>query len=96
MDVNDVTERDAFTSAARGAKYPGVGARTCSDRLGPADQPDRRVAPLSSVVRAARAPPHRAAYGIVSAVAVPVFPGAPLSFSDPAPTSVVYVPSSAH
>ena len=70
--MNDVTERDAFISAAGGAKYPAWELGPCSGRLDWADQPDGRVAPLLSRP-CGQSVPDRAAYGIVAAVAVPVF-----------------------
>ena len=77
IDVNDVTKRDKFGSVAGGAKHPGLGVRPCPGRLDWADQPDGPVVQLpQSSVRSEG--PHRAAYGIVAAVAVPVSPGAPL------------------
>ena len=69
IDVNDVTERDAFIGAPGGAKYPAWElARARAASTGRISRTD--AAPQSSV-RAER--PHRAAYGIVAAVAVPVF-----------------------
>jgi len=72
IDVNDVTERDAFISAAARGEVPGLGARPCSGRLDWADQPDGRVVPLLSRP-CGQSVPDRAAYGIVATVAVPVF-----------------------
>jgi len=72
IDVNDVTERDAFIGAAARGEVPGLGARPCSGRLDRADQPDGRVVPLLSR-SCAQSVPDRAAYGIVATVAVPVF-----------------------
>ena len=72
IDVNDVTERDAFVGAAARGGVPGLGARPCPGRLDRADQPDGRVVPLLSRP-CGQSVPDRAAYGIVAAVAVPVF-----------------------
>jgi hypothetical protein len=91
IDVNDVTECDAFIdAAARGAKYRAwrlARARAAStERIGRTHALYR-----STVVRVARASP----------TAPPTAPsqwwpclfslGAPLSFSVPRPTSIVYV-----
>jgi hypothetical protein len=81
---------NAFISAAGGAKYPAwARARARAASTGRISRTDALNRSLSRLC--AQSVPRRAAYGIVAAVAVPVSPGAPLSFSDPRPTSVVYV-----
>jgi hypothetical protein len=59
IDVNDVTERDAFIGVAARVEVPGLGARPCPGRLDRADQPDGRVAPLPSHPCGKSVPPPR-------------------------------------
>ena len=71
IDVNDVTERDAFISAAGGAKYPAWElARARAASTGRISRTDALYRSLSRPC--GQSVPYRAAYGIVAAVAVPV------------------------
>ena len=72
IDVNDQTERDAFISATGDAKYPAwelARARVAS--TGRISRTDALYRSLSHPC--GQSVPHRATYGIVAAVAVPVF-----------------------
>jgi len=89
IDVNDVTERDAFISAAGGANYPTwqlARARAASaGRISRTDASHRLLRrPCGQSVPTA--PPTASSQRLPCLFS----PGAPLSFSDPRPTSVVY------
>ena len=70
--MNDVTKRGRVHQHGERCEVPGLEARPCLGRLDQADQPDGRVAPLLSCP-CGQSVPHRTAYRIVAAVAVPVF-----------------------